>query len=118
MRRDHPPMWMMSLLQISRQGLSVRKEEEPTGSSAPLTEVRVHATTLTLTSPSARRAHREHPFEDLHRLLHFVHRPERDAAVCLLERREIAADAHLQRGTRLTELARGPLQVDEDAVCV
>src|SRR5262245_21993897 len=73
---------------------------------------------FTLASRSARRARCEHAFEDLYRLLHFVHGPERDAAVGLFERREIAADAHLERGARFTELARGPLQVDEHAVGV
>jgi hypothetical protein len=51
-------------------------------------------------------------------LPHFVHRAERDAAVRLLERREVAADLHLLRLARLAELARRPLQVDEDAVGV
>src|SRR6266571_8756643 len=79
---------------------------------------RLQATTPTLTGPNARRARRQHPFEDLHRLPHFVHGPERDAAVRLLERREISPDVYLECGARLTELTRGPLQVDEDAVGV
>ena len=48
-----------------------------------------HAT-APITASGARRARGQHLSEDLHRLLHFVHGPERDAAVRLLERREIA----------------------------
>src|SRR4051812_27688528 len=72
----------------------------------------------TLTDAGAGRARREHLSEDLHRLPHFVHRPERDSAVRLLERWEIAPDRHLERGARVTELFRGTLQIDEDAVGV
>src|SRR5262249_8125105 len=64
----------------------------------------------------ARRGGGQHPLEALHRLLHLVHRSECDAAVSLLERRKIAANRHLERRARLTELAGGALQVDEDAV--
>src|SRR5262245_28466601 len=87
-------------------------EEEPT-------RRRLLSALRTATSTSGRRgAGGEHPLEDLHRLLHLVHRPERDATVRLLERREIATDADLERGARLAELARRALQVDEDAVGV
>src|SRR6266487_1558935 len=72
----------------------------------------------TLTDPGAGRARRQRLSEDLHRLPHFVHGPERDAAVRFLERREIPPDRHLERGARLTELFRRALQVDEDAVGV
>src|SRR3989441_3771094 len=97
------------------------RKQEPTGSRrllSPMLRGRLQATTPTLKGRSARRTRRQHPFEDLHRLPHFVHRPERDAAVRLLERRENPPDPHLERSARLSELACGSLQVDEDAVGV
>ena len=64
------------------------------------------------------RRRRQDPAEDLDRLLHLFHRPERDAGVGLLHRREVAPDTHTERQTRVTELARRPPKVDEDMVGV
>src|SRR6266849_6139325 len=97
---------------------STRKSQSPCSAEGKRNRLARRLLSPMLTGPSTRRARRQHPFEDLHRLPHFVHCPERDAAVRLLERREISPDVHLERGARFTELARGTLQVDEDAVGV
>src|SRR5687767_8948743 len=69
-----------------------------------------------LQRPCARRTGRQHPAKHLNRLPHLLHRAERDAAVRLLVRREVAADANLLRGARIAEPARRTLQIDEDAI--
>src|SRR5215471_2683707 len=58
----------------------------------------------------------QHVFEDRDRLLHLVHRPVRDAAVRLLERREVARDEHAPGAARVAELLRGTSDVDEHEV--
>src|SRR5438067_1752061 len=99
---------------VDRRGLAFDRSDGKRSrlASAPLIDV--NGCSEWLTDSGTGRARRQHLSEDLHRLPHFVHRSERDAAVRLLERREIAPDRHLERGARLAELARRTLQIDED----
>src|SRR5437667_2262237 len=108
-----PSQWVMSDAESNQ-----RKRNRLAVGSSCQTLSGFHDATSTLTDPAACRARRQHLPEHLHRLLHFFHRSERDAAVRLLERRKISSDRHLERSARLAELACGSLQVDEDAVGV
>src|SRR5688572_9955501 len=60
----------------------------------------------------------EHLSEDLHRLLHLVERADRDAGMCLLERRKVTADADVFLRAAFPELARRPADVHEDEVAL
>src|SRR5439155_6706348 len=60
----------------------------------------------------------EHVAEYVGRLLHFVHRADRDPRVGLLEGREVAADQHVRLRARLAEILRRAVHVDEDEVAL
>src|SRR5579864_7946306 len=63
------------------------------------------------------RGHRvQHVTEYLRRLLHLGHRADRDSAVRVLERREVATDHYALLGARVTELLRRTTDVHEDEV--
>src|SRR5690349_16038766 len=62
------------------------------------------------------RALPKHLREHADGLLHLGHRAERQAAVRLLERREVARDEHVLRLARVAEFLRRPADVDEHEV--
>src|SRR5262245_6754236 len=58
----------------------------------------------------------EYLLEHRHRSFHVFHAAERDARVGLLHRREVASHGDALGRAPVTELHRGPADVDEDEV--